>query len=320
MDEPEANQYNLLDQPYFYLGAVALLGKGRDNFLSAYKFDVNPATDNRPYFFDFFKWHTLRESLSLKGQGGLTFLELGYPLLIATLLQAVLLSFLSVLGPLVAFHREELPWGINGSLVFYFFSLGLAFLFVEMAFIQKFVLFLHHPIYAATVVISAFLFFAGLGSGFSKRISTSLKGCFPGHSGFVVALVVAGISFLCLLYIFLLPEIFHHWISKSNIVKVPICVLLIAPLAFLMGTPFPLGLSAVAGTAPNFIPWAWGVNGCASVISPILAILLSVHFGFNAVLVTAMLLYVSAAFSLHITKENLRSMLIRAGTSESNFH
>ena len=77
--------------------------------------------------------------------------------------------------------------------------------------------------------------------------------------------------------------------------KVAISVLLIAPLAFCMGMPFPIGLSRVAINMPDFIPWAWGINGFASVISATLATLLAIEFGFTAVILFALSFYVAAA-------------------------
>ncbi len=77
--------------------------------------------------------------------------------------------------------------------------------------------------------------------------------------------------------------------------KVAISIVLIAPLAFCMGMPFPLGLRQVSDRAPDWVPWAWGVNGCASVISAILATLLAIHFGFTLVVALAMALYAVAA-------------------------
>jgi hypothetical protein len=77
--------------------------------------------------------------------------------------------------------------------------------------------------------------------------------------------------------------------------KVAIAVALIAPLAFCMGMPFPLGLKRVSERAPRWVPWAWGINGCASVLSAILATLLAIHFGFTLVVALAMALYVLAA-------------------------
>jgi hypothetical protein len=66
-----------------------------------------------------------------------------------------------------------------------------------------------------------------------------------------------------------------------------------------MGMPFPLGLAQVAKQAPNLIPWAWGLNGCASVLSAILATILAIHFGFTAVVGLALALYGLAAATLY---------------------
>jgi hypothetical protein len=182
-----------------------------------------------------------------------------------------------------------------GRLISYFFCLGLAFLFIEMAFIQKFILFLHHPVYSTSAVLCAFLIFAGLGSGFSKSWSENLEKLGARTNGVPIAIAVTGIGIMSFLYVILLPLMFHHWMGLSNLWKIPMTILLIAPLAFFMGMPFPLGLSKVAHARPEFIPWAWGINGCASVLSAILATLLSVHFGFNLVIIIALMLYCISA-------------------------
>jgi hypothetical protein len=294
----DVNQYNLLEVPYFYQGVTALLGKERHEFVNRYKFHITPTTDDRPYFFHFFRWRTLREILTLKGQGGLPLLEWGYPILVATLFQAILMSFVLVLLPLVLLTRSIMARPQRGRLISYFFCLGLAFLFIEMAYIQKFILFLHHPVYSASAVLCAFLIFAGLGSGFSKRWSEHIERLHGRATGLPIAAAVAGIGVISFLYVILLPILFHHWMGLSNVWKIPISILLIAPLAFCMGMPFPLGLAKVACARPEFMPWAWGINGCASVLSAILATLLSVHFGFTLVIGMAVVLYLTSAAAL----------------------
>ena len=291
----DINQYNLLEVPYFYQGVTALLGKKGDEFVNRYKFHVTPTTDDRPYFFYFFKWRSLREILTLKGQGGLPLLEWGYPILVATLIQAILMSFVLVLLPLVFLTPRIMARPQRGRLISYFFCLGLAFLFIEMAYIQKFILFLHHPVYSASAVLCAFLIFAGLGSGFSKRWSDHIERLHGRANGLPITAAVAGIGIISFLYVIFLPLLFHQWMGLSNGWKIPISILLIAPLAFCMGMPFPLGLSKIAYARPDFIPWAWGINGCASVLSAILATLLSVHFGFTLVIGMAVVLYLISA-------------------------
>ncbi len=279
-----ANRYNILRQPYFYLGTRAMLGAGRADFMARYKFDLRPATDDRPYFFHFFKWRVLPEMLALRGQGGLPLLEWGYLVLVATLMQALVVSAVLILLPLWVYRRkqEELVAAPGRTrVVVYFFAIGLAFLFIEIAFIQKFILFLHHPLYAVAVVLSAFLFFAGLGSRWSRRWA---DGGYRTGAGWAVA----GIIGLGGLYALALGPVFSLFIAWPVWVKVPVAVMLIAPLGFCMGMPFPLALAAVGDRAPALIPWAWGINGCASVISAVLATLLAIHFGFTAVVLLAL--------------------------------
>ena len=164
MTEAEANRFNRLDAPHFFLGARAVLGDGREDFMDRYKFTLAPATDDRPYFFHDFKWAALPELLALRAGGGLAQVEWGYVILIATLVQAVLAGAVLILLPLwvggAGVRAGALVWR-RWRLVLYFLALGLGFMFVEMAFIQRFVLFLGHPLYAIAVVLAAFLVFAG---------------------------------------------------------------------------------------------------------------------------------------------------------------
>ena len=83
----------------------------------------------------------------------------------------------------------------------------------------------------------------------------------------------------------------------SPLARMGLGLLTIAPLAFAMGMPFPLGLTRLARTAPAFVPWAWGLNGCASVIAALAALLLAIEVGLSATLLVALLLYVVAAWS-----------------------
>ena len=291
----EANRYNILKQPYFFQGSQALLGEQYKAFIEDYKFYLKPATDDQPYFFHFFKWRALPEFLTLRGQGGMSLLEMGYLILIATLAQAAVASFILILLPLIALRRGQkesmVGTGKTRGLI-YFFALGLAFLFIEIAFIQKFILFLHHPLYAVSVVLAAFLLFAGFGSAYSYRF-TAYEQTGRGIRGAVLAITVFGIA-----YLFLLEPLFSNLMGMATAIKVIVAIALIAPLAFCMGFPFPVGLARLSTTAPDMIPWVWGINGCASVISAILATLLAIHFGFTAVVLFALCFYLIAAIFL----------------------
>ena len=284
MSAEEANRFNRLDDPWLYEGAGALLSGDDERYFDQYKFHIEPATDDRPYFFHFFKWRSFEEVMSLRKRGGAGLIEWGYLILVATLIQALVAGVVLILLPLLAVRRT---WPVTegfrmGS---YFLLLGLAFLFVEIAFIQKFILFLSHPLYSVAVVLSGFLVFAGLGSGFSEKL----------ESGNPVTVAVAAICTIALLYVLLLPELFRQFMGLDDLPRIVLSIAMIAPLAFFMGMPFPLGLRRIADSAPDFIPWAWGINGFASVVSAALATLLAIEFGFTTVLLLALACYVAAA-------------------------
>jgi hypothetical protein len=284
----DANRYNLLDRPWLHEGIQAMFGDRADNFFENYKYFVEPATDDRPYFSHFFKWRSLPEVLAMRTFGGAGLIEWAYLIVVMTLVQAAVLGGLLILLPL---SRVRRTWTGGARYGTYFLLLGLAFLFVEIAFIQKFTLFLSHPLYAVAVVLASFLVFAGAGSAFSMRLAerTAARSVRP------VSIAVAGIAGIATIYLFLLPPLFGLFIGAADGLRILFSVVLIAPLAFFMGMPFPLGLRRVAERAPDFVPWAWGINGFASVVSAVLATLLAIHFGFTAVIILAIVLYVAAA-------------------------
>jgi hypothetical protein len=293
MAEAEANRYNRSAEPYLHRAAVALLGPERERFLEAYRFHVAPATDDRPYFFRFFKWELLPELFALRAQGGLTQVDTGYLVHLGTLAQAAGASLILILLPL-AIRRV----GTGGAslerwrVAIYFLALGFGFIFIEISFIQRFTLFLGHPLTAIAVVLAAFLVFAGLGSGASAALGKQSR----------AALLVAAAAIIVLAgaYLIALPVALSRLMALPLLAKVALTTTLIAPLAFTMGVPFPLGLSRVSAEAPGLVPWAWAINGCSSVVGAVLAGILAMHFGFTAVVCSALLLYALAAvvFSL----------------------
>ena len=201
----------------------------------------------------------------------------------------------------------------------YFLAIGFAFLFIEIASIQRFVLFLGHPVYAIPVVLCGFLFFAGIGSGMAPKLTARLEAlrarspqsepirissadrlfrCFARARHPPLALAVAGIGTAALLHLVVALPLFRWLMPLPGAFKIAVSLVLIAPLAFFMGMPFPLALVRVAAARSALVPLAWGINGCASVLSAILAILLAMSLGFNAVVLIAIGLYVVAAATL----------------------
>ncbi len=284
----EANVFNLLERDDFFAGSQALLGPGREEFVERYKFDLTPTSDDRPYFFHFFKWRTLPELLDLRSRGGLPPLDWGYPVLVMALLQAVVVSLLLILLPLALAQTRRAfaaaPPALRRRVAVYFLALGLGFMAIEIPFLQRFTLFLSHPLYAAAVVLSAFLVFAGLGARHSARVA-------PGARWPFVA-----IAAIALFYVAALPPLLAALMGLAQGWKILLTLLLVAPLAFCLGLPFPLGLAVVSARAEALVPWAWGINGFASVVATLLATLLAIHWGYSMVVLLAVALYGLAAW------------------------
>ena len=268
--------------------------------MARYKFDIAPSTDERPYFFDFFKWRTLPELVAIRRAGGAGLVELGKLILVTTLVQAAMLTAVLIMVPLWARRQVLARSSQIRRVATYFFALGLGFLFVEIAFIQKFILFLGHPLYAVAVVLAGFLLFAGIGSATSSWFAGRIDAWHRVHPRrglqlSAIQLSVIGIIAVSLLYLLILPTLFDSPRSLTDIARILASLGLIAPLAFFMGMPFPLGLSCMWSQARLLVPWAWGVNGCASVLGAILAVLIAMSLGFSSIVVAAILLYAGAA-------------------------
>lgn len=185
----------------------------------------------------------------------------------------------------------------------YFSAIGLAFLFTEIACIQRFMLVLNHPTYAIAVVLSAFLLFAGIGSTLSDTVDRRIHERSAGRlDGLSVA--VPAIMTLVVIFVFSLPSPVPALVLLPPPAKIAATLLLIAPLAFFMGMPFPLALGHLTAEAPSLVPRAWGINGCASVISAVLATLLAMSIGFTGVILLAPALYAVAAAVFRRSADN----------------
>ena len=284
-----ANRFHKLERADFFEGAAALLGPHRKQYLDDYLFEVAAATDDRPYFHHFFRWRALRVIADQPGAGVRNFLELGYLLLLAALGQAVLLAAAFILLPLVpGLRRARGPSpGATAATFAYFLLLGAGFLLLEMGFLQRLVLYLAHPIYSAAVAIAGFLIFAGLGSECSRR--------WRGRGGRITATAggaAAGIS----LGLLLVLDAWLGWTQMQPLwLRMVVAAGTIAPLAFAMGHMFPTALRGVSAAAPALVPWAWAVNGFASVLAAVAAPLLAMEIGFSGVVGLAIACYAAAA-------------------------
>ena len=282
MTRGEANVHNQLPGPWYYDALSSLLGPERGAFIAAYDFDIRPATDARPYFANFFRWKTLSAALAARERGGMALLEGGYLLLVATLLIAVAAGAVLILLPLGLFvPLRGVPRGRRWRVFAYFTAIGLAFLFVEIVFLHRLTLLVHHPTVALALVLATFLLAAGAGSAWAGRTD-------PGRSGRTLAAAAAAILLLGSAYALGLDALLPGAAAWPVPARAAVAAALLAPLAFFMGMPFPLALRELD---EPLVPWAWGINGCASVVSAIIATLLAVDLGFDAVLWIALGIY-----------------------------
>jgi hypothetical protein len=244
---------------------------------AAQPYKVRPPTDDRPFFFHFFRWSQTQAVLQQLGRTWQPWGGSGYLVLIALLAVSVVASGALIALPLAAGRRRGTVKGLRGRVLAYFGLLGLGFLFVEIPLMQRFILFLGQPIYAFAAVIAALLFFSGLGSLAAPWLN-------PRQT---LPLLAAAILF----YPLLLPVLFQALLGAPLAVRLAATVVSLAPLGVLMGTPFPGGLAWLGRQAPGLVPWAWAVNGCASVLASVLAALIALSAGFSWVLVGAAAAY-----------------------------
>ncbi len=255
-------------------------------FAAQYPYNVSPVTDNAPFFFFTMKsaqvWSNQQEEHS-----GIDWkVNLG----VAVLGLVLVISVVAVLAFLVI----PLAVRIGGAhkhtaSLLYFIAVGLGYILVEIAFIQRFVLFLGHPTYALTVVVFLLLLSSGAGSLASRRwLHQTSRVWTP------LVLIAAALG----VYVFLLPFLLSSWVGWPFAAKLSVSAVLLMPLGFAMGMPFPTGLSALAGHVTgenqNAIEWAWAMNAASSVLGSVLAMVIAIQFGLNVTLACGALAYVIA--------------------------
>jgi spermidine synthase len=256
-------------------------------FARQYAYNVAPVRDNAPFFFFTLKLgqilrrrHGLVQGIDWKVNVGVAVLAM---VLVISL--AAVRAFLVI--PLALRDRRNRPSVVP---LFYFVAVGLGYILVEIAFIQRFVLFLGHPTYALTVVVFLLLLSSGAGSLASRRWLDK-----AGRSVLPLALIAS----VVLLYVLILSSILNALVGMPFVAKLAVSAALLAPLGFAMGMPFPSGLRALAGSQAgeardNTVEWAWAMNAGASVLGSVLAMIIAIQFGLNATLACGAAAYLAA--------------------------
>lgn len=288
LQQEERERFNQLQDPSLYILIDQLLAtqEERERVYDQYQFNIIPATDNQPYYSQFLKWGSIPVLAELFGDQSVAFFEVGYLILYITFAQIVLLALLLIIVPL---FKLGFKGGKKLNTLVYFSGLGLGYMFIEIILIQRFTLYFGNVIYAAAAVVCLMLVSSGIGSFVSQKIKIQSK-------YFIVILSV--IIFSLMIYTIFLSDILKMTIGNSLFIKAIISALIIAPPAFFMGMPFPLGLrllSSGSSELSNQIPWAWGINGVFSVIATVFATIVAIELGFVWVM-----LFAIAAYSLSL--------------------
>lgn len=279
--------------PYF---AQLTSTTDRSAFYENFLLDISPPTDNKPFFFhmmrfrDFFNQNIPPEIMNMNFRAvsvlGILFLVV------------ISLVIVFILGPLWIFSKNGLSPHSHTQrqetilFLVYFSCLGLGFILVEIPLIQRFILFLGHPIYALSVILFSLLLFSGVGSYLTTFIPSS-------HTKKYLLKILPILSLLLVFYIFYLPDLINALLAIKTDYKILLTVLLLLPLGLLMGMPLPLGIKLVDTRASTLIPWVWGVNGATSVLASVLAMVLAITLGFSAALIGGQIAYLTAIIPIY---------------------
>lgn len=262
--------------------------KDKASVIRDFPMNITPTDDDRPYFFNYTKWeHPIASVERIKD---IPSVSQGNPFFIlAQLLFSVVASALFIYAPIARRSGAARTPG-KGNFLVYFMGLGLGFIFIEVAIIQKLTLFLGQPVYSLTVTLFSLLVFTGIGSLlFGGRIA---------HGDRRIVIVPAGIALHIAIFTLASPFIVRTCIGLPLSVRILMTTVGLAPLGILLGVPFSYGLRALERSFPHLTPWAWAINGCFSVIGSVATVVVSMNFGFAAVLWTATVVYAVAFYAL----------------------
>lgn len=282
-----ANNFRMLQDPLVLLDNTFtnyLYAEDPRAFEQAYTFNIFPVTDDNPFFYNYFKWINLHFNDAY--QGRLNRFPIGNLILLTLFALSVATAILFIVAPLARYQRNGLRTSGALPVLAYFSLLGAGYIFVQIVLIQRFTLFIGYPIHAVTTTIAGMLAFSALGSLIGRRILHGTR-----HLQATLALVAS----LIVVYMLALPPIFSAMLRLSDVERILASVLLIAPLATVMGMPFPTGLRQLGERAPQLVPWAWGMNGVFSVVGSVVVILVSMVSNFTVALACGATCYLAAA-------------------------
>ena len=284
MQRGMANRFNVFDEPYHFqkinqLAAAYQSGR-QDDFFRMYLLDVAPQSDRRPFPGRFLKWPKVRSLYKSLGSRFYVLLMSGEIVISVIFVEAFIVAICLLIIPLILItRRSQKP---NVSQIVYFLGVGAGFMFVELYFIKSFILLVGDPVISFTMVISAILIFTSLGGLWVQN-----------KSGKDIRLAMAALIGMLILTVVSFELLAAYILKVSAALRYFIAILSLLPVGFLMGLPFPLGMRHILNS-PVQRAYAWSVNGCAAVLSSVIAAQMAISFGIPFIAAGAVLTYLLA--------------------------
>jgi predicted membrane-bound spermidine synthase len=268
------NKFNINLSPKIALDelcAKITSAKDLNKIIDSTPFNISPPTDDTPFFFHMVK---PKDSLSLRALQYVGREFKAIPILQCLLVLILVLSLYFIFGPLLlGGDRSHLKNAF--PLLLYFGSIGMGFMFIEISQMQRLIVFLGHPTYGLSTVLFTLLLSGGIGSYFVSTVSN--KSNFWNRPTIRLgALLIILVLFGCLTAL-LIPSFRDY----STPMRIAISVLIIFPIGFFMGMPFPIGIMLTKDSFQTLTPWLWGVNGTTSVLASVLALAVALMFGLS---------------------------------------
>ncbi len=264
-----------------------LRSQNPNEYERAYRFDITPVSDNRPFFFFTVQPRDLLAFVNGADRANADYkINRAVPVLFG-LVAISIVATLIILGlpPLLLGTRLPRRPGVLWFLL-YFVCIGVGYILVEIALIQKFVLFLGSPTYALWVVIFSMLLSSGMGSFYSRRLI--------GQSAGKLSMALAAVAALVVAISVVVAPVLAEGAGWPLSVKIAVTVLLISPAGFAMGMPFPTGLKRLEERQPTSVRWAWSLNAASSVMGSAGAMVCAIYLGLIQTLLIGGLLYLMA--------------------------
>jgi len=254
------------------------------SFQKSFPLDISAVTDDKPFFYLTDRWRNFFDYLE-----NTIWKKNRFPVVFTIFLVVLVLSIVfSIIFIILPLKLKGVGKFKKSSMLFliYFSLLGLAFMFVEITLMSKLILFLGHPVYSLSIVLFSLLVFTGIGSYLSSFFHYSGRRIMFYDT---LILCITG-----LIYFLFLDHLLGIALALPSMIRALLTVVLLAPLGMCLGMPFPLGLKLLGERNSTLIPWAWGINGCASVLGSVLSLVFAQAVGFWKTLLIALCLYVVA--------------------------